>query len=63
MRLVNFLLSMIGFLMFSILLILFIGYVKLKRIETVSKFVIVFLMISNLLGLTTYAYYYYNEVD
>jgi hypothetical protein len=40
MSLVYFIVSIVGFLMFAVLLIYYITYINLKKVETVSKFII-----------------------
>ena len=63
MSLVYFIVSIVGFLMFAVLLIYYITYINLKKVETVSKFIIGILFAFNVSLLTLNAVSYLKTVD
>ena len=63
MSLVYFIVSIVGFLMFAVLLIYYITYINLKKVETVSKFIIGILFAFNVSQLTLNAVSYLKTVD
>ena len=63
MSLVYFIVSILGFLMFAVLLIYYITYINLKKVETVWKFIIGILFAFNVSLLTLNAVSYLKTVD
>ena len=63
MSLVYFIVSIVGFLMFAVLLIYYITYINLKKVETVNKFIIGILFAFNVSQLTLNAVSYLKTVD
>ncbi len=68
MLLVNFIISIAGFLLFTVLFIIYASYIKMSKVDRLSKVVIGFFMFVNLaeLAINGFKYYYgitYDKED